>query len=375
MVAPQRVGAPAAERGGSRGAQARPSAEAGRGVAEALKQFNSAQEAFDQGKLDEAFALAEPLKNNPDLPEAYRTRLEQLSQKITEAMEAKRKEEAQRQLERLEARQKAEREGKLEEWLEQYGLPPKAYLWAYDLTVEPGRTYRYRCRVVLYNWYLGVVSKLGDRGDAEKTELAGEWSELSEPMLVEPASYFYLSSADSQTKQARVDVFKWHFGQWVKEDFRIGVGEGIGQTRRVRLHETDGQLSARPVEVNFDTGAVAVDIEYDRPSKSLVSRGTGQFDLTSAQSSAALVYVDADGLLQERVATYDAADPTRLKLAQAVRESRTPVRVEPTGPRAPARTPEGRTPRRSPLPGARPGAANRPPAGGGYPGGERKPGE
>jgi len=323
--------------------------DAAGGVADALKQYRAALEAFDQGDLDEADKLVGQLEASRDLPGGYQRRLEQLRTKLDEAIFNKEQEEARRQLEMITARQQAEKEGKLEEWLEQYGLATKAYLWAHDLTVTPGRTYRYRARLVLYNWYVGVVSRLANAADAETIGLMGAWSAPSAQIAVEPETYFYLASADRQADEARVTIYKWHMGQWIKRprDVRVRVGEEIGQKKRVPLPGADGESRRRLVEVDFRTGAVVVDIEHDRASKLLVPRGPDQFDLVS-QSGPALVYLDASGRLCERLQLQDSQDPKRRELQNAVKRAmpsravreRAPVRQRTVGPRA--RQPGGR---------------------------------
>jgi len=317
--------------------------QAGGGVSDALKQYRAAREALDQGNLDEAGKLVAQLEANRDLPGGYQRRLEQLRTELDEAVFKKQQEEARLQLERIRARQQAEKEGKLEEWLEQYGLATKAYLWAHDLTVTPGRTYRYRARLVLYNWYVGVVSRLANAADAEKIELAGAWSAPSAQIAVEPETYFYLASADRQRDEARVTIYKWHMGQWIKppKDVRVQVGEEIGQKKRIPLPSADAESRRRLVEVDFRTGAVVVDIEYDRASKLLVPHGPDQFDLVW-QSGPALVYLDASGRLCERLQLQDSQDSKRRELQNAVKRSlpsrvvreRAPVGRRVVGPRS-----------------------------------------
>ena len=49
--------------------------------------------------------------------------------------------------------------------------------WFHDDTVEPGKTYRYRLRVDLWNRYVNEPKNLANPEDARRVVLAGEWSQ------------------------------------------------------------------------------------------------------------------------------------------------------------------------------------------------------
>ncbi|HUW81841.1 MAG TPA: hypothetical protein VMZ31_03460 [Phycisphaerae bacterium] len=305
-------------------------------LVEIRKQFKDAEEAFEKGDLDEAARLAQEVRGK--LPDPLERQLDQLMVKIDEALAERDRKRVEQELARVRGTRQAQQEGRLGEWLEQQRRK-EDFLWAYDLSITPGRTYRYRSRVILYNWYVGVVSRVVDRADAEKIQLVGAWSDPSEPIDVEDDTYFYLASGDPANKEARVDVYKWFLAQWHKQQFRVGVGEPIGAAKRVRIMQPDGTPSERPIEVDFRTGAVLVDLDFDRDATVMEPRGTGQFELRANTGALAMVYLDSEGSLGERLNVLDSQDPTHLRLRSDIRSAR-PRRVDLSGDtdRQPSRT-------------------------------------
>ncbi len=296
-------------------------------LVERRKQFKEAEEAFERGDLDEASRLAQEVRGK--LPEPLERQLDKLVVKIDEALRERDRKRVEAELDRIRGRQLAEQEGRLAEWLEQQRRK-EDFLWAYDLSITPGRTYRYRSRVFLYNWYVGVVSRVVDRADAVKIQLVGRWSDPSEPIEIEDDTYFYLASGNSATKEARVDVYKWFLAQWHKQQYRVEVGEPIGGTKRVRIMQPDGMPSERPIEVDFRTGAVVVDLDFDRDATVMApaAGGAGQFELKTSPGALAMVYLDSDGSLAERLSVLDSQDPWRAHLNSEVRSVRPTRRVD-----------------------------------------------
>lgn len=182
-------------------------------------------------------------------------------------------------------------------------------VWFHDDTVEPGKTYRYRLRVKLWNRYVGKRAMLANAAEADDAVLAGDWSLPSDPITVAPKLHFFVQGPrPSEVPTAGVDVFVWHAGQWYKESFTVQVGDVIGEVRNVRSRLTDA--SGRPVQtsIDFTTGALVLDI---RPEESVLYRtsaGRGMFNYGQAKSLV-LVYLDpVDGQVKERIDREDRAD-------------------------------------------------------------------
>ena len=115
-------------------------------------------------------------------------------------------------------------------------------LWFHDDSVEPGKTYRYRTRVKLWNRYVGKRAVLRDPSDAGNTVLAGEWSLPSTPITVAPKTHFFVTGEGgygTEGQSARVDVFVWHAGDWYKENFVVQIGDVVGDVREVKTNRYD----------------------------------------------------------------------------------------------------------------------------------------
>lgn len=183
-------------------------------------------------------------------------------------------------------------------------------VWVHDDSVEPGKTYRYRMRVKLWNRYAGRRSSLKNPEDAEKTVITGEWSLPSVPVTVAPKRHFFVRGPRFGEPAASVDVFTWYKGNWLRETFDVRVGEVIGDTVETKTGEYDEDLRPKKEPVRFSTGAIVLDIRMDEPVLYRRSAGReGEFAYRDTESLV-LVYLDpADGQVKERLSDTDRSDP------------------------------------------------------------------
>jgi len=185
----------------------------------------------------------------------------------------------------------------------------------HDDTVAPGKTYRYRMRVRLWNRYVGRRAALRDPSQAEKTLLEGEWSLPSAPVTVAPKRHFFVVAQQFGQPVARVEVFTWHEGNWLRESFDASVGDVIGGSRQVKTGKEDDRGRSIRETVDFSTDAIVLDLRIDEPvlNRRTVGR-KGEFDYRDTQSLV-LVYLDpADGQVKERIDDVDKTDPLYKKL-------------------------------------------------------------
>jgi len=196
-------------------------------------------------------------------------------------------------------------------------------VWFHDDSVTPGKTYRYRMRVKLWNRYVGRRANLRDPAQADKTVLVGEWSLPSPPVTVAPKQHFFVRGPVFGENAVAVDVFSWHKGNWLKEEFKVQVGSVIGGRREVRAGEFDDKGNPTREWVDFSTGAVVLDVRLDEPVLLRRAAGKqGEFAYRDAKSLV-LVYLDpADGQVKERVADLDRADPLYKRLRDEFEEFR-----------------------------------------------------
>ncbi|MCA9243962.1 MAG: hypothetical protein KDA32_08420 [Phycisphaerales bacterium] len=186
-------------------------------------------------------------------------------------------------------------------------------LWFHDDTVTPGKTYRYRLRVVLWNRYAEQDKALKDAEDARKLLVSGEWSIPSEPVTVPPLTHFFLAAENASKGTARFDVWKWFEGRWIKESFDVAVGEVIGGVRKIKTGETDSSGREVRSDVDFTTGAVLLDVRFDENIEQRQGQKEG-YRMRTQQSSVAVCLNPADGRVIERVRAFDRYDPTRQEL-------------------------------------------------------------
>lgn len=116
-------------------------------------------------------------------------------------------------------------------------------LWAHDLGVEPGATYRYRTRVVINNPLFRKGGQL-DENNAELQAAAkdpfarGSWSEWSAPVVVGAREYFFVSNADAQgalqggRPSATIEVFRVFYGHYRKSTLTLAPGDRIEASQR-----------------------------------------------------------------------------------------------------------------------------------------------
>jgi hypothetical protein len=189
-------------------------------------------------------------------------------------------------------------------------------IWFHDTTVEPGKTYRYRMRARLWNRYVGRMEAMKNPDDARRVVLVGDWSLPSDSITVAPKQHFFVSGRRfGEPPAARVDVFRWYDGDWLKETFEVQVGDVIGELAETRIPEWDKDLRPKRKELDFSTNAVVLDVRYDEPvlQRRVTGReGTFAYD---ERDALVLVYLDpADGQIKQRIDAIDRNDAVYRKL-------------------------------------------------------------
>ena len=188
-------------------------------------------------------------------------------------------------------------------------------VWFNDDTVGAGKTYRYRMRVRLWNRYVGQMRALRTPEQAKRCELVGDWSLPGPAITVAPGTHFFVGSASTTRDSARVDVWKWRKGYWLKQSFSVGVGDVIGGVEQVETGILDREtLREVREDVDFGTGAIVLDLRFDEPVIRRDAGSKGEFTLREADSLV-LVYLDpADGQVKERTQVVDKYHPLLAQL-------------------------------------------------------------
>lgn len=111
-------------------------------------------------------------------------------------------------------------------------------LWAHDLGVEPGETYRYRTRVVVNNPLFRKGGMLDESNEtlqaaAEEPFARSEWSEWSEPVVVGAREYFFVAGADAGgvlgggRPTASIEVYRLFYGHYRKSNLTLTPGDPV----------------------------------------------------------------------------------------------------------------------------------------------------
>lgn len=112
---------------------------------------------------------------------------------------------------------------------------PGVRVWAHDLTAAPGKTYRYRARIVINNPVFGRAASLV----AEQQPLAshplveGEPSEWSEPVEALNTEYFFITSASEGdalegSPRAGAELYRMFYGFYRRGQTAVEPGDFLG---------------------------------------------------------------------------------------------------------------------------------------------------
>jgi len=191
----------------------------------------------------------------------------------------------------------------------------------HDTGVAVERKYQYRTRLVLVSPLLMQDGAVKDAPDAAEPFVTSPWSDWSAEVSIARTARFFVTGAFAGKKQLTVTVFTQSLGQWVSQKFSIRAGEPIGGVEnKVVVNPATAKEVA--MDVNFSTGAVAVDIDF---AKQILSR-TGRPRLSQE-----LIYLENGRLMpQVRVLDLDGDDPRQelfkdfqRRVEEAARSART----------------------------------------------------
>jgi hypothetical protein len=136
--------------------------------------------------------------------------------------------------------------------------------WAHDDTMEPGKTYRYRIRLGVFNPISGTNKFHEDDADLKNhIVLWSEYSDIEEIVEIPGTLYFFPRDVQDSAGAVTVNVAKYALGSWYTKDFSVKPGEVIGDVAELEPKEGNGR---RPAvlgsfeTIDYSTGAVLVDI-------------------------------------------------------------------------------------------------------------------
>jgi hypothetical protein len=108
-----------------------------------------------------------------------------------------------------------------------------------DFAVEPGKTYRYRVRLVLNNPNYG---RLPSEANGQPLVVEGEtrtteWSNPTKPVTIERDVYYFVKDIDTKRGKARVSVYQWDtkLGTTVNADLDLYPGQHVAGAVKARV--------------------------------------------------------------------------------------------------------------------------------------------
>jgi hypothetical protein len=134
--------------------------------------------------------------------------------------------------------------------------------WAFDDTVEPGASYRYRIRFGVFNPVAGTGQVAAEYAAANsKVVLWSDYAEIEDVVEIPERIYFFPVNVQETAKAVEVQVCKYALGYWHSEQFMVKRGDVIGKAAKVTVSEKDKEAGVKlPESIDYTTGITLVDI-------------------------------------------------------------------------------------------------------------------
>ncbi len=184
-------------------------------------------------------------------------------------------------------------------------------VWGHDLTVEPGKTYRYRISVNVYNPFFGKKRSLveAQQVHADVFTLNSEPSDWSTPVRIHSLRRVFITNANTKggkhgLGRATAEVYRFYDGiQWL-EQFYVQPGAAIGGVEKV---QHNGEI----IEIDFTTSFFVMDI-VEEIEEGRNERGAP--DLVRGSARVLLRDLDDPRIVEMRDPRIEERDPERLRL-------------------------------------------------------------
>lgn len=179
-------------------------------------------------------------------------------------------------------------------------------VWAADPSMQPGKTYRYKLLVSVINPLYAVPRLAEDQLEMNRSRAAlfPSDEEIENmawigPIKVEPKSRFFFTSG--RESSASIDIYRRHNGTLHRQEFSGSPGDSIGSV--LKIEDEFGQVE----EIDMRVGAVLVDVERHRDP------------LSAGSTINSLIYMDADGNIDERIEALDKNSPERKEASEEIK--------------------------------------------------------
>ncbi len=110
--------------------------------------------------------------------------------------------------------------------------------WAFDDTMDPGHTYRYRIRLGVFNPVAGTDQLVPEHQDKKnQVILWSDFSRVTDPVAIPKRMYFFAKDVQDRQMTATVEVARYELGYWRTEDFQVRPGDLIGKEVELEKEE------------------------------------------------------------------------------------------------------------------------------------------
>ncbi|MEM6458696.1 MAG: hypothetical protein AAF710_04825 [Planctomycetota bacterium] len=137
--------------------------------------------------------------------------------------------------------------------------PGEVKVWAHDLTVEPGKTYRYKVEVGVLNplYRFTRLPPKQKQENANRPSLGPDPEELeaaewSTPIELDPEFYYFVIGGNKDQKRAKIEVWRIYNGVWRSQEFTELPGNEVGG---------DAEIEGVPRRVPMNVGPLMLDVD------------------------------------------------------------------------------------------------------------------
>ncbi len=129
-------------------------------------------------------------------------------------------------------------------WTDMSKMREPLLFWAFDDTVEPSKSYRYRIRLGVVNPIAGTNKfKEKSKSYRDTVILWSEFSDITEPVSIPRKLYLFAKDIQEAAKMVTVQVSKYVLGYWYSEDFAVRQGEAIGKVVELEPEPSSSSIS------------------------------------------------------------------------------------------------------------------------------------
>lgn len=140
-------------------------------------------------------------------------------------------------------------------------------VWLHDTTCQQGKTYRYRLMVKMLNPLFGQGGSLplANPADAESPTLtlASDWSSSA---MALPEMEFFLAGGSKENQDVQFEIYRQRLGQWLVQRSPVKCGDPVAAPETRKLFDLTQQNVVVEKDVDFATGHLLVDCDFERPS-------------------------------------------------------------------------------------------------------------